>query len=189
MDDISSAKTTVAADPRNVGYTQIMYALHAASIAIGVLSTAFIVTAFVFGLPSIIAVIMNYARRNQVRDTWLESHFSWQLRTFWFSLLVPAAELLPHRGVVDLPNCTRMDRSPRPTPDKTCLSTPMRNVLAILIAASLLAACGQRGALYLPGEQREKVDPPAPAAAPSPAPGPDATTDESESNARRNRTN
>jgi uncharacterized membrane protein len=87
MDDSASARTTVAVDPRHVGYTQIMYLLHALSIAIGLLSTAFIVTAFVFGLPSIIAVIMNYARRSQVRDTWLDSHFRWQVRTFWFALL------------------------------------------------------------------------------------------------------
>jgi uncharacterized membrane protein len=86
MDD-ASATTTVAIDPRHVGYTQIMYLLHAVSIAIGVLSAAFIVTAFLFGLPSIIAVIMNYARRSQVRGTWLDSHFRWQLRTFWFSLV------------------------------------------------------------------------------------------------------
>ena len=94
MDDIASARTTIAVDPRHVGYTQIMYVLHAISIAIGLLSTAFIVTAFVFGLPSIIAVIMNYARRDQVRDTWLESHFRWQRRTFWFALLGVAAASL-----------------------------------------------------------------------------------------------
>jgi uncharacterized membrane protein len=87
MDDSASARTTIAVDPRHVGYTQIMYLLHAVSIAIGILSTALIVTAFVFGLPSIIAVIMNYARRDQVQDTWLDSHFRWQRRTFWFTLL------------------------------------------------------------------------------------------------------
>jgi uncharacterized membrane protein len=94
MDDSASATTTVAVDPRHVGYTQIMYLLHAASIAIGVLSTALIVTAFVFGVPSIIAVIMNYSRRNQVRGTWLESHFRWQLRTFWFALIALVAASL-----------------------------------------------------------------------------------------------
>lgn len=87
MDDSASATTTVAVDPRHVGYTQIMYLLHAASILIGVASAAFIVTAFLFGLPSIVAVIMNYARRSQVRGTWLDSHFRWQLRSFWFALL------------------------------------------------------------------------------------------------------
>src|SRR6187551_397930 len=94
MDDSASARTTVAVDPRHVGYTQIMYLLHAISIAIGILSTALIVTAFVFGLPSIIAVIMNYARRDQVRDTWLDSHFRWQRRTFWFALLALVAASL-----------------------------------------------------------------------------------------------
>jgi uncharacterized membrane protein len=84
----SDTATTVTVDPRHVSYTHMIYALHAASIIIGVLSTSFIVTAFVFGLPSIIAVIMNYVRRNDVRGTWLESHFRWQIRTFWIALLV-----------------------------------------------------------------------------------------------------
>jgi uncharacterized membrane protein len=63
-----------------------MYALHAASALIGMLTSAFIATAFLFGIPSIIAVVMNYLRRGDARGTWLESHFSWQLRTFWFAL-------------------------------------------------------------------------------------------------------
>lgn len=86
MDDSPFDRTTVAVDPRHVAYTQIVYALHAVSLAIGILSTQLIVTAFVFGVPSIIGVIMNYARRDQVRGTWLDSHFRWQIRTFWFSL-------------------------------------------------------------------------------------------------------
>jgi uncharacterized membrane protein len=83
--DPSSTATTVTVDPRNVSYTHLMYALHASAIVIGVLSSAFIITMFIFGLPSIIAVILNYARRSQVRGTWLESHFRWQLRTFWIA--------------------------------------------------------------------------------------------------------
>jgi uncharacterized membrane protein len=86
MDTSSSTTTTVAVDPRHLTYTHLVYALHAASIVIGILSTSFIVTAFVFGLPSIIAVILNYVRRNEVRGTWLESHFRWQIRTFWIAL-------------------------------------------------------------------------------------------------------
>lgn len=82
----SPTATTVAVDPRHVSYTHLMYALHAASIVVGVLSTTFIVTAFVFGLPSIIAVVMNYVRRSEVRGTWLESHFRWQVRSFWIAL-------------------------------------------------------------------------------------------------------
>lgn len=64
-----------------------VYALHTASILIGLSSAAFIVTAFVFGIPSIVAVILNYMYRNEARGTFLESHFRWQIRSFWFALL------------------------------------------------------------------------------------------------------
>jgi uncharacterized membrane protein len=30
---------------------------------------------------------MNYIKRSEARGTWLDSHFRWQLRTFWFGLL------------------------------------------------------------------------------------------------------
>ena len=78
--------TTVAVDPRHISYTNLMYGLHALSILMGILSTTMIVTAFIFGLPSLIAVIMNYVRRSEVRGTWLESHFRWQISTFWIAL-------------------------------------------------------------------------------------------------------
>ena len=35
----------------------------------------------------IIAVILNYVKRGDVAGTWLETHFRWQIRTFWFGLL------------------------------------------------------------------------------------------------------
>jgi predicted small lipoprotein YifL len=46
----------------------------------------------------------------------------------------------------------------------------MRNALAMILVGALLVACGQRGPLYLPGEEREEVDPGAPAATPANAP-------------------
>jgi uncharacterized membrane protein len=70
-----------------VRYTHIIYGLHALSAAIGIFGAASIVGSFVFGIPSIVAVIMNYVRRADVRGTYLESHFSWQIRTFWYALL------------------------------------------------------------------------------------------------------
>ena len=75
------------ADPSLVTYVHIMYALHALAALIGITSAVTVVGQFIFGLPSIIAVIMNYARRDAARGSWLESHFRWQLRTFWFALL------------------------------------------------------------------------------------------------------
>jgi uncharacterized membrane protein len=73
--------------PSDVTWTHLIYALHAVGVSLGVASSAFIVTSFLFGLPSIVAVILNYVRRRNVRGTFLESHFRWQIRTFWFALL------------------------------------------------------------------------------------------------------
>src|SRR5689334_8386005 len=81
-DALPSANTSL------VAYTNVMYGLHAFGVAMGVLSTATtVVGGFVFGLPSIIAVIMNYVKRSEARGTQLEAHFTWQLRTFWFAAL------------------------------------------------------------------------------------------------------
>ncbi len=43
--------------------------------------------AFFVGITYIIAVILNYIKQDEVKGTWLESHFRWQIRTFWFSAL------------------------------------------------------------------------------------------------------
>jgi uncharacterized membrane protein len=73
--------------PSLINTTHLIYALHALSLLIGITTAATIIGAFVFGLPSIIAVIINYLKRDEVRGTFLESHFRWQIRTFWFSFL------------------------------------------------------------------------------------------------------
>jgi uncharacterized membrane protein len=67
--------------------TSLVYALHSLSIVIGLVTAATVIGAFVFGWPSIIAVIINYVKRDEARGTYLESHFRWQIRTFWFGLL------------------------------------------------------------------------------------------------------
>jgi uncharacterized membrane protein len=74
-------------DESLVTYTHVIYALHALAVLIGVTTLHTIVLSFVGGLPSIVAVIMNYARRSATRGTYLESHFRWQIRTFWYALL------------------------------------------------------------------------------------------------------
>ena len=70
-----------------VSLTYIIYGLHLFSAVTGLITTAFVVTAFLTGWPSIVAVILNYLKRDEVRGSWLESHFSWQIRTFWYALL------------------------------------------------------------------------------------------------------
>jgi uncharacterized membrane protein len=83
--------------------THVMYGLHAFSALTGLLSAAFIVTAFLSGWPSIIAVIVNYVKRGEVRGTWLDSHFRWQLRTFWFALLWLAVATLLMFTLIGIP--------------------------------------------------------------------------------------
>jgi uncharacterized membrane protein len=73
--------------PSLVRITHLIYALHAFSLVTGIIGTATVVGAFLTGWPSIIAVILNYVKRGEARGTWLESHFRWQIRTFWFGLL------------------------------------------------------------------------------------------------------
>ena len=84
---MTATTATRELDTSLVTVTHVTYALHALGLAIGALGAASVVGSFVFGWPSIIAVIINYVKRGDARGTWLESHFSWQIRTFWFALL------------------------------------------------------------------------------------------------------
>jgi uncharacterized membrane protein len=84
---VSSAPSGLVPREGLVTLTHVIYGLHAFSALTGMLSPAMVVTAFLSGWPSIIAVIINYVKRAEVRETWLDSHFSWQIRTFWFALL------------------------------------------------------------------------------------------------------
>lgn len=43
--------------------------------------------AFFIGLSYVAAIILNYVKLDDVKGTWLESHFRWQIRTFWWSLV------------------------------------------------------------------------------------------------------
>jgi len=74
-------------DASLITYTNIIYALHALAVLMGLSTAHTVVGSFVGGLPSIVAVIMNYVRRSATHGTFLESHFRWQIRTFWFALL------------------------------------------------------------------------------------------------------
>ena len=64
----------------SVNLTQVLYGLQAGS--------------FLFPLTLFVAVIINYVKRDQIEGTWLESHFRWQIRTFWFALLWGAIGLI-----------------------------------------------------------------------------------------------
>ncbi len=80
-DPLSTASDAVAAPTNAVDdrtesarkTTQLVYILQ----AIG----------FFAGVTFIAAVIVNYIKKDDVKGTWLESHFRWQIRTFWFSAM------------------------------------------------------------------------------------------------------
>jgi uncharacterized membrane protein len=78
---------TVEASPDLVRITHIVYALHGLGLALGAFGAASMIGSFLFGWPSIIAVIISYVKRGDARGTWLEGHFRWQINTFWFAML------------------------------------------------------------------------------------------------------
>ena len=67
-------------------WTHVIYGLHAWSVLAGILTPALVVTTFLLGWPSIVAVILNYLKRSEAAGTPFESHFRWQIRTFWFAV-------------------------------------------------------------------------------------------------------
>ena len=81
------ALVTRAPSPGIVTAAHLVYALHSLSLLIGIVTAATIIGAFVFGWPSIVAVIINYVKRGDAVGTYIESHFRWQIRTFWYALL------------------------------------------------------------------------------------------------------
>src|SRR5437660_4915268 len=86
---ILSSQVNATAQPNQslITVTHVIYGLHAVSLITGIVTAASVVFAFLTGWPSIIAVILNYVKRSEARGTWLESHFRWQIRTFWWGLL------------------------------------------------------------------------------------------------------
>jgi uncharacterized membrane protein len=67
-------------------WTHVIYALHAWTVIAGVLTPALVVTMFLTGWPSLIAVVLSYVKRGEAAGTFLQSHYRWLIRTFWFAL-------------------------------------------------------------------------------------------------------
>ena len=73
--------------PSVLSVAHLVYALHTLAIVVGIVGAATVIGSFVGSLPSIVAVILNYVKRGDARGTWIASHYRWQIRTFWFTLL------------------------------------------------------------------------------------------------------
>lgn len=81
----------------------LVYALHAFAIVVGIVGSASVIGSFVASLPSIVAVVLNYLKRRSARGTWLESHYDWQIRTFWFAILWVVIAIVLTLTVVGIP--------------------------------------------------------------------------------------
>jgi uncharacterized membrane protein len=86
-----------------VTLTHVIYGLHALTVVTGLMTPAFIVTAFITGWPSLLAVVLNYMKRGEARGTFLESHFRWQIRTFWFAFMWVLVALLLAFSLIGIP--------------------------------------------------------------------------------------
>ncbi|MET0216820.1 MAG: hypothetical protein ABW205_02700 [Burkholderiales bacterium] len=103
MADIEASPAPPAASDGMVTLTHVIYGLHAFSAVTGIVAQAFIVTAFLTGWPSILAVILNYVKRSDVQGTYLASHFTWQIRTFWYALLWAAIAIVVMLTLIFIP--------------------------------------------------------------------------------------
>jgi len=103
MTDSRTIDVTPLPSSGMVTLTHVIYALHAFALFTGVATSATIIGSFVSGLPSIVAVIINYVKRDAVRGTWLDSHFRWQIRTFWFALLWIVVSTLLAITIIGIP--------------------------------------------------------------------------------------
>jgi uncharacterized membrane protein len=72
-------------------YTQLVYALQAVPVLVGFVAHRAIARSLLFTLPSIVAIVLAYARQREARGTFLQSHFHWLIQTFWLTLLVYVA--------------------------------------------------------------------------------------------------
>jgi uncharacterized membrane protein len=70
-----------------VSTTLLVYALFGVAAVVGLASSGFPLVAPLMGLIGIIALILAYVKRPDAAGTWLESHYRWLIRTFWFSCL------------------------------------------------------------------------------------------------------
>lgn len=81
--DVVGGEVFLPATPGQIRLTHVLYLLHAIGLGIGIFSAISVAGAFVFCWPSIIAIVLNYVKREEVAGSILASHFIWQADTFW----------------------------------------------------------------------------------------------------------
>lgn len=92
---------TVVPEPP-VSAALLAYALFGIAAVIAFVSSGFHFIAPLMGLVGIAGLIVAYVKRDDARGTWIESHLTWLIRTFWYSFLwgVIGAVVLVVLGIV-----------------------------------------------------------------------------------------
>ena len=70
-----------------ISMTLLVYALLGVAAVVGLVSSGFPLIAPLTGVVGIVGIILAYVKRSEATGTWLESHYRWLIRTFWYSLL------------------------------------------------------------------------------------------------------
>ena len=80
---INNTNNTMSDNKRRslIAYNHITYLLYVLSY-------------FTAGLLWIVPIFMNYAKRRDADGTWLATHFDWQIKTFWYSIVLFAIGVL-----------------------------------------------------------------------------------------------
>jgi len=89
--------------PSVVTIANLVYGLHAFAIVVGIAGTPTVVGSFLGSVPSIAGVVLNYVKRADARGTWVASHYSWQIRTFWYAALWMALAAILLFTVIGIP--------------------------------------------------------------------------------------
>ena len=55
----------------------------------------YIVAIFSAGILALVALVINYIKRDSVQGSIFESHFTWQIRTFWWYLIWNIIAFIP----------------------------------------------------------------------------------------------
>ncbi len=69
-----------------ISTTLLVYALFGVAAVAGLVSAGLLSTPLL-GLIGLIGLILAYVKRGEAAGTWLQSHYRWLIRTFWFSVL------------------------------------------------------------------------------------------------------
>jgi uncharacterized membrane protein len=84
---MADSPASAVPSPSLISMALLVYALFGVAAVVGLVSSGFPLIAPLMGVVGIVAIILAYVKRGEATGTWLESHYRWLIRTFWFSLL------------------------------------------------------------------------------------------------------